>query len=136
MTSDGVDEGSGKMMTAKEASILAWSFGALGLRPAGLYRVLAREGLATVHEAKVQDLSNLAWGLARVGVLAAEEEIEDRHEGEGIEVLTYCLRRGGMCFYVSASVFFFLNFVPSGIFFQANTKIRIITDFLFWCVFF
>lgn len=85
VTSDGINEGSGKM-TAKEASILAWSFGALGLRPAGLYLVLARKGLATVHEATAHDLSNLAWGLARIGVLAAEEQTEDNHEGKGIKI--------------------------------------------------
>lgn len=105
-------------MTAKEVSILAWSYGALGLRPAGLFRVLAREGLATVHEATAHDLSNLAWGLARVGVLVAEEE----NEGKGTKVnvlgvgVTVLLEAADMCFYISSSsssLFhcFFLNFV-------------------------
>ena len=63
-------------MSVKDASVLAWSYGALGLRPAGLFATLARKGLSMVHEATAHDLSNLAWGLARAGLGAIDEDAE------------------------------------------------------------
>lgn len=54
-------------MTAKDSSLFAWSFGMLGLRPSKVMRKLTREALSTIDEASTQDISNLAWGLARAG---------------------------------------------------------------------
>eukprot|EP00752_Nemacystus_decipiens_P015925 g14232.t1 len=78
-------------MTAKDASIFAWAYGMLGLRPGRVIRALTREGLATVQEATPQDLSNLAWGLARAGLAGSggddfdgEEEKEWEGEGDGV----------------------------------------------------
>lgn len=86
-------------MSAKDASIFAWSFGMLGLRTDRLVRVLTREGLATIGEATPHDLSNLAWGLARAGVGAVDMEItgEDREgmacsKGDGrVQVRPLCI---------------------------------------------
>ncbi|CAM9183165.1 unnamed protein product [Ectocarpus sp. 8 AP-2014] len=67
-------------MAAKDASILAWAYGMLGLRPARVIEALTREGLATVQEATPHDLSNLAWGLAKAGAGGGgkeEAEVED-----------------------------------------------------------
>ena len=70
-------------MTAKDASIFAWAYGMLGLRPDRVIRALTREGLATVHEATAHDLSNLAWGLARAGLAANSGGDNLDGEGEG-----------------------------------------------------
>ncbi|CAM9759422.1 unnamed protein product [Ectocarpus sp. 12 AP-2014] len=67
-------------MAAKDASILAWAYGMLDLRPARVIEALTREGLATVKEATPHDLANLAWGLAKAGAGGGgkeEEEVED-----------------------------------------------------------
>lgn len=69
-------------MTAKDASILAWAYGMLGLRPARVIEALTREGLATVQEATPHDLSNLAWGLAKAGAGGGGKE-EAEVEGGG-----------------------------------------------------
>lgn len=68
------DRAAGRM-SAKDASIFAWSYGMLGLRPERVVRALTREGLATIADATPHDLSNLAWGLARAGVGAVDTEM-------------------------------------------------------------
>ncbi|CAM9907952.1 unnamed protein product, partial [Choristocarpus tenellus] len=59
--------GPGDNLAAKDVSILAWAYGTLEVRPPRLLWKLVREGLNTVEEALPHDLSNLAWGIARVG---------------------------------------------------------------------
>ncbi|CAM9844726.1 unnamed protein product, partial [Hapterophycus canaliculatus] len=68
-------------MTAKDASIFAWAYGMLGLRPSRVIRCLTREGLSTIQDATPHDLSNLAWGLARAGT--GDEGAEEEGEEEG-----------------------------------------------------
>lgn len=71
-------------MSAKDASIFAWAYGMLGLRPDRVIQALTREGLATVGEATPHDLSNLAWGLARAGLAeGGGDDFEDEGEGDG-----------------------------------------------------
>lgn len=69
-------------MAAKDASILAWAYGMLDLRPTRVIEALTREGLATVQEATPHDLSNLAWGLAKAGAGGRGKE-EEEVEGGG-----------------------------------------------------
>lgn len=70
-------------MSAKDASVFAWSYGMLGLRPRRVVRTLMREGLATIGEATPHDMSNLAWGLARAGLDDRELETDGDAVGGG-----------------------------------------------------
>lgn len=69
-------------MSAKDASIFAWAYGMLGLRPGGVIRALTRKGLATIQDATPHDLSNLAWGLARAGAGPLQEEAGGEKDGD------------------------------------------------------
>ena len=88
-------------MSVKDASVLAWSYGALGLRPPGLFATLAREGLSMVHEATAHDLSNLAWGLASAGLGVIVEDAK----GEPVFCLVLFLYTILFVLYVCASFY-------------------------------